>query len=88
MNGRNVLRAANVSVSQILLIINYKYCHNDNVGRLFHPTADITMTFLITKLLKITVTKQDNTGHKIYIRHIPLNVNSVHRLNIKYIGKH
>ena len=34
------------------------------------------------------VIKQDNIGHKIYIRHIPLNVNSVHRLNIKYIEKY
>ena len=32
--------------------------------------------------------KQDNTGHKIDIRHIPLNVNSVHRLNIKYLEKY
>ena len=30
---------------------------------------------LITKLLKIQVIKQDNIGHKIYIRHIPFNVN-------------
>ena len=34
------------------------------------------------------VIKQDNRGRKIYIRHIPLNVNSVHRLNIKYIEKY
>ena len=27
------------------------------------------------------------TGHEIYMRHIPLNVNSVYRLNIKYIAK-
>ena len=31
--------------------------------------------------------KNNNTGHKIYVRHIPLAVNSVHRLNIKYILK-
>ena len=43
---------------------------------------------LITKLLKIKVIKQDNTGNKIYIRHILLNVNSVHRSNIKYIEKY
>ena len=42
---------------------------------------------LITKMLKIKVIKQDNTGHKTYIRHILLTINSVHRLNIKYIQK-
>ena len=40
---------------------------------------------LVTKILKIKVIKQDNTGHKTYIRNILLTVNSVHRLNIKYI---
>ena len=34
------------------------------------------------------VIRQDNKGHKIYIRHIPLNVNSVHKLTIKYIEKY
>ena len=70
MNGRNVLRAANVFVSQILLIINYKYCHNDNVGRLFHPTADITMTFFNYKAIKnkSNKTRQHRTQnlHKTY----------------------
>ena len=37
---------------------------------------------VITKLLQIKIIKQDNTGDKIYIRYIPLNVNSVHKLNI------
>ena len=39
----------------------------------------------ITKLLKIKVIKQDNTEHKTYIRDIPLNAYSGHRLDIKYI---
>ena len=43
---------------------------------------------LIIKLLKIKVIKQDNTGHKIYIRHIPINVNYILKLNIKYIEKY
>ena len=43
---------------------------------------------LIIKLLKIKVIKQDNTGYKIYIRHIPINVNSILKLNIKYIEKY
>ena len=34
------------------------------------------------------IDSQDTTGHKTYRRHIPLTVNSVHRLNIKYIKKH
>ena len=40
------------------------------------------------KAIKIKVIKQDKTGHKIHIRHIPLNVNSAHRLNIKYTEKY
>ena len=43
---------------------------------------------LPTKILKVKVIKQDNTGHRTYIRHIPLTVNSVHRLNIKYYKKY
>ena len=42
---------------------------------------------LVTRILIIKVTKQDNTGQKTYIRHIPLNINSVHRFNIKYMEK-
>ena len=40
---------------------------------------------LPTKILKIKVIKRDNTGHKFHVRYIPLTVNSVPRLNIKYI---
>ena len=40
---------------------------------------------LVTNKLKIKVIIQDNTGHKIYRRHIPLTVNSAHKLNIKNI---
>ena len=40
---------------------------------------------LLTKILKLKVMKQDNTGHKTFIRHMPLTVNFVHRFNIKYI---
>ena len=40
------------------------------------------------KAIKNKSNKQDNTGHKIYVRHIPLNINSAHRLNTKYIEKH
>ena len=39
----------------------------------------------VTKILKIKVIKQDNTGLKIYVTHIPLTVNSVHRQNIKQL---
>ena len=39
---------------------------------------------LVTKILKIKVIKQDNTGHKTYIRQDIINVNSAHRLEIKY----
>ena len=42
----------------------------------------------IRKLLKIKLMKLGSTGHKIYIRHKPLNVNSVHRLDIKYLEKY
>ena len=42
----------------------------------------------IKNILKIKVIKRDNTEHKTYVRHIPLLVNSAHRLNIKYIYKH
>ena len=38
---------------------------------------------LVTNILKIKVIKQDNTGHKMYRRHLPFTVNSEHRLNIK-----
>ena len=40
---------------------------------------------LVTNMLKIEVKKQDNTGHKTYVRNIPVDLNSVHRFNIKYI---
>ena len=43
---------------------------------------------LVTKYIKKQKQiKQDNTEHKTYRRHIPLTVNSVNRLNIKYILK-
>ena len=38
---------------------------------------------LVTNILKVKVIKKDNTAHKTYRRHIPLTVNSAHRLNIK-----
>ena len=37
------------------------------------------------KGLQIEIIKQGNTGHKTYLRQIPLNENYVHRLDIKYI---
>ena len=37
MNGRNVYRAVNVFASQIFLILNYRYCHNDNARQIFPP---------------------------------------------------
>ena len=40
---------------------------------------------LVTRILKMKVIKKDNMGHKTYVRHILLTVNSVHRLNMKYI---
>ena len=40
------------------------------------------------KAIKNKSNKTDNTGHKIYIRHIPLSVNYVHRLNMKYIEEY
>ena len=55
---------------------------------LFFPIITKYIHWLITKLLKIKVIKQENAGHKIYIIYIPLNVNSVLRLNIKYIEKY
>ena len=42
------------------------------------------INILVAKILTIKVIKQDNAGHKTYIRHIPLTVNSVHRLSRKY----
>ena len=53
-----------------------------NQGKTFFSIITKYIYQLITKLLQIKAIKQDNTGHKIYIRHIPLNVNSVHKLNI------
>ena len=41
--------------------------------------------YYLVRPLKIKVIKQDNTGYKTYIRHIPLYVNSVHRCDMKYI---
>ena len=38
---------------------------------------------LVTYILKIKVVIQNSTGHKTYKRHIPLTVNSTHRLNLK-----
>ena len=40
---------------------------------------------LVTIILKMKIIKQDNTGNKTYLRDIPLTVNSVHKLNVKYI---
>ena len=38
VSGRNVLYPANVFALKIFLILNYKYCHNDNVRQIFPPT--------------------------------------------------
>ena len=40
---------------------------------------------LVRKLLKINAIKQGNTGIKNYLRHMLLIVNSVHKLDTKYI---
>ena len=37
---------------------------------------------LVTNVLKIKIVTQDKAGHNTCRRHIPLTVNSVHRLNI------
>ena len=37
---------------------------------------------LVTNIIKVKVVIQDTTGHKTYRGHIPLTVNSVHRLNL------
>ena len=42
----------------------------------------------VTNVLKKKAVLQDNAGHKTYRRHMPLTVNSVHRLNLKKLKIH
>ena len=52
---------------------------------IFVFTRSVCIDSLVTKILKIKMIKQHNTGHKTYIRHILFTENYIHRLNIKYI---
>lgn len=58
----------------------------------FHNNHNNVNRLTSYKDIKINVIKQENTGHETYVRadnvrHIPLNVCTVQRLNIKNIIK-
>ena len=81
LNGQHL----HENVLQISLNVGLTYMLISNTLQEFFIITQM-LTPISTKILKIKVIKQNNAGHNIYIRHIQLNVNSVHRiLNIKYI---